>query len=174
MFSFAAGLSTELTRMRIRTILTFSLGCGADSTDLRNLRGSHVTLADNGTVLVDIRVSGSRPRQVPVLARYEQAAWKLAREAGTSPLLGGKPGIRARPDTIISNAWKQDRVGVPLPSVQRLRITWLVDLLLAGVRLDVVSQASGVSVGHMDRYLRFLTPPLPVEHAHAALRGARS
>jgi hypothetical protein len=174
MFSFAANLSTAVTRRRVKAILTFGLGCGTDSTDIRNLTGTDVTRAADGTVLVNIRVSGTRPRQVPVLARYEQAAWELAQEAGDRLLLHTtKPDAIIRPDNIISNAWVQNRSGVPQPNLLRLRATWLVDLMAAGVRLDVIGQATGVKIVQLDRYLQYL-PTLPAEQAQAALRGARA
>jgi integrase len=79
-------------RMRAAGLIALGAGAGLIRGDLRDARGSDVTCRSGGVV---VTVRGSRPRAVPVLARYHAPLLAAARSAGSALICGGTdPGRR--------------------------------------------------------------------------------
>src|SRR6266536_1184439 len=64
----APGISAVARRSRATALVCLGAGAGLIRSDLRNARGSDV-IARSGGVVVQVR--GTRPRAVPILARYQ-------------------------------------------------------------------------------------------------------
>jgi integrase len=101
-------------RMRAAGLVCLGAGAGLIRGDLRQVRGTDVACRSGGVV---VTVRGSRPRTVPVLARYHAPLLAAARCAGTGP---------------------------PRLDTSRLRVTWLADC--AGqLGLATFMAAAGIS-----------------------------
>lgn len=163
-FDKAAGITAPLGRLRVEAILNVSLGAGADSQDLAALRGSHVCKRHDGGVAVTLGADlpGVKARTVVVERRYEQAVWSLAESAGDRWVLANpeQPDRPVRVDNLIRNAWPKN-ASLRFPTPQRLRVTWLVGRLEAGVPAHLIAQCLGVRISVLDRYTQFLRPTAP-------------
>ena len=79
-------------RMRAAGLVCLGAGAGLIRSDLRHVRGTDVLCRSGGVI---VTVGGSRPRAVPVLARYHQPLLAAAGFAGTSLVTGGTSPDRA-------------------------------------------------------------------------------
>ena len=105
---------TLARRRRATGLVCLGAGAGLIRGDLREVRGSDVACRSGGVV---VRVGGTRPRAVPVLARYHAPLLAAARFAGNTLITGGDdPGRRnlASPLTRLDTS--------------RLRATWLAEV----------------------------------------------
>lgn len=128
-------------RRRLTGLVTAGAGAGCAPEDFRNLRGGDIT-REGSTVWV--RVTGNRPRRVPVIAALADPLMWAAQRSGDRLLVGGiKPNRRSVTTTLLHRI----DGGLDLPALEpgRLRSTWLAYHLVAGVRLDVVMAAAGLS-----------------------------
>jgi len=83
---------TAERRMRAAGLICLGAGAGLIRGDLRDARGTDVACRSGGVV---VTVRGSRPRLVPVLARYHAPLLAAARFAGSGLVCGGaEPGRR--------------------------------------------------------------------------------
>jgi integrase len=115
---------TRERRMRVAGLVCLGAGAGLIRGDLRDVRGSDVACRSGG-VLVAVR-GGSRPRAVPVLARYHARLLAAARFAGTGLVCGGAdPGRRNITSPLI--AALDGGGGLPRLDTSRLRAAWLRD-----------------------------------------------
>ena len=73
-------------RMRAAGLVCLGAGAGLVRGDLRDARGADVACRSGGVV---VTVRGTRPRVVPVLARYHGPLLAAARFAGTGLICGG-------------------------------------------------------------------------------------
>ncbi len=127
-------------RMRAAALVCLGAGAGLIRSDLRDVRGSDVGCRSGG-VLVTVR--GSRPRAVPVLARYHAPLLAAARFAGNGLICGGAdPGRRNLTNPLITAL--DGGSGLPRLDTSRLRATWLADCAeLLG--LATFMHAAGIS-----------------------------
>jgi integrase len=108
-------------RMRAAGLVCLGAGAGLIRGDLRDARGSDVACRSGG-VLVTVR--GTRPRIVPVLARYHGRLLAAAAFAGTGLICGGTdPGRRNLTNQLVSAL--DGGSGLPRLDTSRLRATWL-------------------------------------------------
>ncbi len=64
-----------------------------------------------------------------------------------------------------------DHGGSPRLSTQRMRATWIVRMLNAGIKVNVIMAMAGVTDYYaIGRYVQFMDE-VPVAEAHAALRA---
>ena len=127
-------------RMRAAGLVCLGAGAGLIRSDLRDARGTDVECRSGG-VLVTVR--GTRPRTVPVLARYQGPLLEAARFAGTGLVCGGAdPGRRNLTNRLV--AALDGGGGLPRLDTSRLRATWLAD---CGELLGLATfmQAAGIS-----------------------------
>jgi integrase len=108
-------------RMRAAGLVCLGAGAGLIRGDLRDMRGADVITRSGGVV---VAVRGSRPRAVPVLARYQARLLAAARFAGTGLICGGTdPGRRNLTNPLIIAL--DGGGGLPRLDTSRLRATWL-------------------------------------------------
>jgi integrase len=114
---------TAERRMRAAGLACLGAGAGLIRGDLRDARGADVACRSGGVV---VAVRGTRPRTVPVLARYHARLLAAARFAGTALICGGAdPGRRNITSPLI--AALDGGSGLPRLDTSRLRATWLRD-----------------------------------------------
>jgi hypothetical protein len=107
--------------MRAAGLVCLGAGAGLIRGDLRDVRGADV-ICRSGGILVQVR--GSRPRTVPVLARYHAPLLAAAEFAGTGLICGGTdPGRRNITNPLITAL--DGGSGLPRLDTSRLRSTWL-------------------------------------------------
>ena len=110
-------------RMRAAGLVCLRAGAGLIRPDLRDVRGSDVACRSGGVV---VTVRGTRPRAVPVLARYHARLLAAARFAGTALVCGGAdPGRRNITNPLITALG--GGTGPPRLDTSRLRATWLAE-----------------------------------------------
>jgi integrase len=167
LWSWCRGLPTRRYRDNVAAVLTFGLGAGLTNRDLCALVGTDVDVDDDGVV---VKVTGSRPRLVPVLYRWEKTVAALAAEAGRgSVFLPERAGITHRQiPNFIARCPKGD---APALNMVRLRVTWIVGHLNDGAHVLVVATAAGIHVSQIVKYARYVTLPAFGE-ARRMLRGA--
>ncbi len=127
-------------RMRAAGLVCLGAGGGLIRSDLRDVRGTDVACRSGGVV---VTVRGTRPRAVPVLARYHALLLAAARSAGTGLVCGGAdPGRRNLTNPL--TAALDGGTGLPRLDTSRLRATWLAEVAeLLG--LATFMHAAGIS-----------------------------
>lgn len=164
-FGLVAG-EPEPHATRLTALLLAGLGAGCGSEELRHLRGTDVTTAADGVVLAHLL--GRRERSVAVVGRYAARLVEVAAGSDDVILIGGQEeGRRA----VASRLLQRLRRPADLPPLEpgRLRSTWIVGRLEAGVRLDVVMEAAGLTTPTTIVDLAAFLPPLPADVARAQL-----
>jgi integrase len=112
---------TRERRMRAAGLVCLGAGAGLIRGDLRDARGTDVACRSGGVV---VTVRGTRPRTVPVLARYHDPLLAAARSAGNALICGGAdPGRRNITSPLITAL--DGGTGLPRLDTSRLRATWL-------------------------------------------------
>ena len=131
---------TAERRMRTAGLVCLGAGAGLIRGDLRDVRGSDVACRSGGVI---VTVRGTRPRAVPVLARYHARLLAAARFAGNGLICGGAdPGRRNLTSPLITAL--DGGGGLPRLDTSRLRATWLADC--AGLLgLATFMHAAGIS-----------------------------
>ena len=139
-FALADAQPTAQRRMRAAGLVCLGAGAGLIRGDLRDARGTDVACRSGGVV---VTVRGTRPRTVPVLARYHVRLLAAARFAGTGLICGGAdPGRRNITSPLITAL--DGGSGLPRLDTSRLRATWLADC--AGLLgLATFMHAAGIS-----------------------------
>lgn len=158
----------EPTATRLSALLLAGLGAGCGSEELRDLRGTDIRRNPDGTVSAHLR--GRRERTVPVVARYAERLAEVAHRSGDAILIGGvKADRRAVASKLLHRLHGADSLTPLEPG--RLRSTWIAERLVAGVRLDVLMQAAGLTTPTTIVDLAASLPPLPEAVAHEQLRA---
>jgi hypothetical protein len=121
--ALAAAQPTAARRMRAAGLVCLGAGAGLIRADLRQVRGTDIS-ARSGGVIAEVR--GTRPRAVPVLARYHQLLLAAAEFAGTGLVTGGTDPARRNVTTPLVRALAGG-TGLPRLDTSRLRATWLRD-----------------------------------------------
>jgi hypothetical protein len=85
-------------RMRAAGLVCLGAGAGLIRADLRDVRGSDITCRSGGVI---VTVRGSRPRAVPVLARYHQRLL----DSAVSPAASWSPAAPDRTGTTSLTRW---------------------------------------------------------------------
>ncbi len=131
---------TQRRRMRTAGLACLGAGAGLIRGDLRQVRGTDVACRSGGVV---VSVRGSRPRRVPVLARYHAPLLAAARFAGDGLVIRGTdPGRRNLTNPLVTAL--DGGSGLPRLDTSRLRATWLADC--AGLLgLSTFMHAAGIS-----------------------------
>jgi integrase len=131
---------TPARRARASALVCLGAGAGLIRSDLRNARGTDVTRRPGGVV---VEVRGTRPRAVPVLARYHARLLEAAAFAGEQFLTGGDKPERGN----ITNPLTRSLAGgggLPALDTSRLRATWLAETA-ALIGLPAFMHAAGIS-----------------------------
>jgi integrase len=119
--ALAGAQPTAERRARAAGLVCLGAGAGLIRGDLRGARGSDVAQRCGGVVVM---VRGSRPRAVPVLARYHGPLLSAARFAGDGLICGGAAaGRRNLTNRLVTSL--DGGGGLPRLDTSRLRATWL-------------------------------------------------
>jgi integrase len=138
--ALAAAQPTMARRMRAAGLVCLGAGAGLIRADLRHVRGSDITARSGGVI---VTVGGSRPRAVPVPARYHQPLLQAAEFAGQQLVTGGTDSGRRNITTPLTCALAGG-TGLPRLEGSRLRATWLAEVAdLIG--LATFLHAAGIS-----------------------------
>jgi integrase len=131
---------TRERRMRAAGLVCLGAGAGLIRGDLRDVRGGDVACRSGGVIVI---VRGTRPRIVPVLARYHSRLLAAARFAGNGLVCGGADPCRRNLTNPLISAL-DGGTGLPRLDTSRLRATWLADCAeLLG--LATFMHAAGIS-----------------------------
>ena len=121
--ALAAAQPTVARRMRAAGLVCLGAGAGLIRSDLRAVRGADISVRSGGVI---VQVRGSRPRAVPVLARYHQPLLASAGFAGDGLVTGGtSPQRHNITNPLIASV--AGGSGLPRLEGSRLRATWLAD-----------------------------------------------
>lgn len=164
--ALAAAQPTRARAMRVTALVCLGAGAGLIRSDLRQVRGTDV-VARSGGVLVDVR--GTRPRAVPVLARYRPPLLAAAAFAGEALLTGGTDPARHNVTSPLTGSLAGGD-GLPPLDTSRLRATWLAETA-AAIGLPAFLHAAGISCSQR---LGDVTAGLQIgdeQHAVALLGG---
>lgn len=165
-------LSIDINKAAARAweVLVFAAGVGFDVPAMRQLRGTHVSRRGEFVVVHD---PDDRQHPVAFLPRWEEEGLRLAKKAKDGYLI--HPALSDRQDkNLVAGIIHQ--LGKPPPrtpsfDTRRLRATWVLHHLRAGVAPAVLLDAAGLtSFSSLDRYKRFLEWPGD-EDAFRMLRG---
>lgn len=167
--SWTLGQSTAYSRHNAVTLLALGFGAGLRAHEMLGVRGDDITTYDDGSATVAVTV-GRWPRTVPVLAWWEKELAGLQAEVDHGAYLFRPDRTVERPNSI--HVFLRDaRPSQVTLSTNRMRATWLVGHLNAGVPLAAILQAAGLdSVSSLARYQKYLTP-VTAEDLRDALRA---
>ncbi|GAA0966127.1 hypothetical protein [Actinocorallia libanotica] len=168
LWAWAAGQPTEELRCGLRVLMALGLGCGLDSRDVLPLRARDVRATDG----VVVAVRGRRARMVVCRRPWERIlAAEAARVEPERYLL--RPQVANRGGNLVTNFVSRAHPAPDTPALKttRLRATWLVALINAGLPLPVIVAAAGLQTLHgLSRILTHVHNVGP-EVAATLLRG---
>jgi len=162
----ARNQATPHRRQNAEVLLALGFGAGLVAGDIIAIRGEHVVRVSDG---VEIHVPGSRARVVPVFAEWEAIVASAVTRVG-----GGRLFLPSRPELdpgavsgfITTLQGRESRL-----SAQRMRSTWILRLLDAGIKVNVVLATSGMSGPEsLVPYVQFMSP-VPDAEALSAIRA---
>ena len=131
---------TAARRMRAAGLVCLGAGAGLIRGDLRDVRGADVACRSGGVI---VTVRGTRPRMVPVLARYHARLLAAARFARNGLICGGADPVRRNLTNPLITALDGGG-GLPRLDTSRLRATWLRDCA-SQLGLATFMAAAGIS-----------------------------
>lgn len=162
---WAAFQSDPERRDRGMLMLVFCAGAGLRAVEIGLLMHEDITDTGNGYL---INVRGKYARQVPLLAEWEEWLEVLLERLPTNQTLWGEPN-RTNATNLLSS-FTQYTEG-DHPRGDRLRNTWLVELLRRRVPMTDLFFASGVSkMEQLGRLIKHL-PPLEGDEYQRVFRG---
>jgi integrase len=138
--ALAGAQPTIARRMRAAGLVCLGAGAGLIRSDLRAVRGTDITARCGGVI---VTVGGSRPRAVPVLARYHQPLLASAAFAGDQLVTGGTSPARKNVTNPLARAIAGG-TGLPALEGSRLRATWLAEAAEL-IGLPAFMQAAGIT-----------------------------
>ena len=164
--ALAQAQPTMTRRARACALVCLGAGAGLIRADLRGVRGTDIT-ARSGGVLVEVR--GTRPRVVPVLARYHEPLLASAGFAGRRLICGGTDPARGNITSPLVTALAGG-TGLPRLDTSRLRATWLAETA-ALIGLPAFLHAAGIRCSQRLGDITAALDPGTEDHA-VALLGA--
>lgn len=167
LWRWARSQSSSADRRDATILLAGCLGAGLTAREVGDLKQRDVLCDANHVVL---RVSGVRPRYVPVLTELAHHFRDLTDPASPDVYLF-RPGRCTNPKNHVSNfVMRRSPVGIT-PSTQRARVTWFIGRMRAGVPIKALMTAMGVEdFSAIARYLQYV-PDLSDAEYRRALAG---
>lgn len=129
---------TDFKRDRAMVMLTLCAGAGLRPRELPYVGHDQVQVDDEGVL---IHVGGDEPREVPLLAEWEEWMLSLLDRRPTDQSLWGP--VNRRNTSNLTSSFTENSHGRP-PRADRLRHTWWTHHLAAGVPLKDLQRAGGV------------------------------
>jgi integrase len=161
------GQRTPLQRRKATALLALGLGCGLRAREVLALRRSHITI-DSPTDVVVTVWSGNIAREVPMTTRWARPFADLVSTLEPDDHIFGDPHrTRSNPNAIGEFIASTNR-GFAL-STYRMRSTWIVGRLTAGVELRTLLDAAGLArLEKLAEYLPYL--PASTDNSFNRLR----
>jgi hypothetical protein len=159
--SWARGQNTTRRRHDAAVMVYAGLGAGLKDAELRELRVQDVVIDEEGVMLF---VRGPHERVVPVLHRWEDRFAEFVDYVGGPDRYLFRPNVR-RTGQLVSGSFVaySTRTAVQ-PTLQRMRVTWIVHHLASQTPLPGLMLAAGItSLESMRRYMRYLPNPAAEE-----------
>ena len=167
--SWAAAARTDYMSVNARLLLALGFGAGLSAAEVGGVRVRHLHVDADG---VQVQVEGARPRLVPVLADWEPALAAFRESAMFDDMFVFRPRRAGPSRNLVANFLAKTNITGVRPSLQRMRVTWIVTHLSAGSPIKAVMQAAGVdSLEALTRYLPFV-PDVDPDTYRVALRAA--
>ena len=135
-------------------LIVAGLGVGLPQAEMARVSGACVVREQTG---VFVEVAGRNERRVPVRGCWQDQLVELADHAGGRPLI--LPHLSSVSPRQLSRLTEDiDWRDAPKLSIQRLRITWMLALLNAGVHVNVISQVAGIRGEQVGEYVQYMVP----------------
>ncbi|QNE35886.1 site-specific integrase [Leifsonia shinshuensis] len=153
-YSSCNSRSTEKQRNNMRVYVALGFGAGLTSKEMNILRVEHIVQEASH---VAVHVPGKNARVVPVRAEWATLLLRglETRFEGDYALSGYRdPQFSKTLATGIAAATPSE----PHPNPTRMRATWIVDLLVSGLRQDVVCEVAGIGTDALRTYLQRMPP----------------
>ena len=152
--TWASSLSTQHRRVSMTTVLGLGLGAGLKSSEIAALEAGDVVVDEYGVLLA---VRGEAPREVPMLTEWSEL---IAALAGATMRRDQKLVLPRRQSAFnrhaLNNLIAQCAPPVPL-TTHRMRATWIVGHLAAGIPATTLARAAGLaSTDALRLYLPFI------------------
>lgn len=151
---WARGQSTAMRRHKAEVLLSLTVGAGLYTNEVAALRVSDIESDAEGVLL---HVRGAYERTVPVLAEWEDTLRDLV--ANVQPVdpeaYAFAPGrMNAKPAVVTAFVQSSNRSGSVEPQTRRMRATWIVEHIKAGIPPQIIAQAAGmVNLRSFDKWL---------------------
>ncbi|CAM5787464.1 hypothetical protein [Cellulomonas persica] len=136
--AIASTQGTEARRRAALTVWCLSYGAGLQGPEFGTLPGDAVRVVD-GVAVVD--VPGANARTVPVLGCARDDLLELAARYPDRPMFSDRAPSRNWTASVL--AGEQIPRGAPRFTSRRLRISWMVTLTVAGVRISELMDLAG-------------------------------
>lgn len=164
---WALGQKTEAKRRKAMLMLILAAGAALRPVEVIDVTPEDILVDENG-VFINVR-GGTHPRFVPLLAEWEDWCVALLEDADPDIPLWGPPN-RSDGGNLFSS-FTQYTIGEH-PRSERLRSTWIVGRLQAGVSVKELFRALGFEkFENLPRYLAFVQE-MDVAAYRAAIRNS--
>lgn len=164
--SWARGLTTEYQKVQAKLLLSLGFGAGLSGGEILRLTARDIRVDADG-VLVEVREI--RPRLVPVLSDWEQPLIDYTELGQTNPDAFVFRPKRTALNKNACNDFICSHNGRVEP--RRMRATWIVRHLSAGIAPHVLMDAAGVeSLEAFTRYMAYM-PAVDPTLARAMMRN---
>ncbi|ANG84642.1 site-specific integrase [Microbacterium aurantiacum] len=148
---WATSQLTPEKRDRAMTMLVLCAGAGLRPSEIPLVFPKHVVVDSSGIV---ITAPGEYPREVPLLAEWEEWMHALLERRPAEENLWGK--VNRRTTNNLTSSFTENSFGNP-PRADRLRHTWLVRHLEAGVPMKDLFRAAGVKkMQHLHLFFEYI------------------
>ncbi|MCI0156821.1 hypothetical protein KNO15_08940 [Leifsonia shinshuensis] len=165
--SWALGQKTQAKRRKAMLMLILCAGAALRPVEIIDVAAEDVLIDDLG-VFINVR-GGTNPRSVPLLAEWEDWCIALLEDADQDVPLWGPPN-RSDGGNLLSS-FTQYTIGKH-PRGDRLRSTWIVGRLQAGVPIKELFRALGFDkFENLPRYLAFVQQ-MDVASYRSAIRNS--
>lgn len=165
--AWAETQTTPQRRANARVLLSLGLGAGLSAIEIGHVKIADIIVGEG----VTIHVTGERQRDVVVLRGWESDLVERTKQLAPDRW-AFREGHTAFYPNLVSNFVNRSQVAVVRPQAQRMRTTWIVRHLNAGIPVSALVDAAGVDgLGALSRYLRFLEP-VGGDRAREFLRNA--
>ncbi len=162
--SWVRGLPTWHMHRNALVLLSLGLGAGLRANEMSRLSGTAVTRDGFG---VRIQVMGENARVVPVLRSWEDPVFDLAHEVGECLVFRPDRTHVQKSQTSNFIARCAKSAGAPPAfSLQRLRSTWLVNLLVGGIPPNELAKVAGIQRTQLAKYFGLLPDADPPTMRH--------
>lgn len=132
------------------SLLALGFGAGLIGTEFGRLRCGNLIANEDG---IDVRVTGDRPRTVPVLTDWASDLEGRAGDAPESYVF--RIGRQTTHRNVITNFVERHRPPIPLQA-RRMRATWITIQLEAGTPIVAILNAAGFSSAEaLDPFIRW-------------------